>query len=383
MRKNFSLLAISATLVVALIAAPVGAQSTGVSGKPANPDPGNKRTQSIFIYELKPGQQKQDAVTVFNNSDEQKNINVLAVDSVRSSGGAFACAQNVDTKKDVGLWTSVDSKPFVLQARQKREVPFTVTPPVNPPSPGEHNGCIIIQEVKDPSLQGGVALSFRTGIRVAVLIPGKVVKNLELRRLDIRERSTSIVAAPIVYNSGNVSLDVDVDLQMKNVLGGVVQKRGGQLPSLQGQEAEWNFDFDKPFWGGVYQMNFGASYNQGGYLGTPTGDKKFLSVQPKWFVSLPDPKAAAIEAAAVLLVIGGIVFALRRRLQRRYANSNWDSYSVEPGDTINSVADRYGISWKKLARYNQLKAPYSLPSGKHIKVPPKNLSKSKKPHKLA
>lgn len=43
---------------------------------------------------------------------------------------------------------------------------------------------------------------------------------------------------------------------------------------------------------------------------------------------------------------------------------------VERGDTLYSVAWRYGIDWRNLARWNDLDPPYMIYPGRHLKLDP-------------
>ncbi len=90
----------------------------GVGGRPANPVKGNERSKSIFIYELKPSQKKTDAVQIYNNTDTERTIKIDAVDSIISSGGAFACAQSAEAKKDVGAWVQTEQANSHIASRR-------------------------------------------------------------------------------------------------------------------------------------------------------------------------------------------------------------------------------------------------------------------------
>jgi hypothetical protein len=44
-------------------------------------------------------------------------------------------------------------------------------------------------------------------------------------------------------------------------------------------------------------------------------------------------------------------------------------YTVQKGDTVYSIGQKYGISWTTLATLNGLSAPFALQSGQIIKIP--------------
>ena len=147
MRMKRARLILATLSIAALIPGMASAASYGgVGGKPAYPVANNPRTKSIFIFELKPGQSASSGVQVFNNTNTTQTINLYGVDSVVSSGGAFACAQNNDPKKEVGAWIHLDQNSVTLSPNSNKIVPFTVTVPNNKSvSVGEHDGCIAMQ----------------------------------------------------------------------------------------------------------------------------------------------------------------------------------------------------------------------------------------------
>jgi len=70
---------IGAAMIAGLIL-PVSASANGIGGRPANPDPNNPRTSSIFIYNLPGGASKSDQLYVQNGSDKEETIEVYSVD---------------------------------------------------------------------------------------------------------------------------------------------------------------------------------------------------------------------------------------------------------------------------------------------------------------
>lgn len=96
-------------------------------------------------------------------------------------------------------------------------IPFTINVPANA-STGEHNGCILIQEKKvKKDDQPGVNLSIRTGLRLAVTIPGEIQRQLEVVGFDYKRQNGAIVLHPQVKNTGNVSIDADVSVVTRYV----------------------------------------------------------------------------------------------------------------------------------------------------------------------
>lgn len=152
----------------------------GFGGRPAYPRAGNPRTESIFVHTLEPGAIQKEGIKVVNNTPTKKTFLIYGGDSTPSTDGAFACKQLSEEKNDVGAWIKLDKSEVTMDPSTNQVIPFTITVPQNA-SVGEHNGCILIQEKKDKQEgQAGMALSVRTGIRVAITIPGDLVRKLEI-----------------------------------------------------------------------------------------------------------------------------------------------------------------------------------------------------------
>jgi hypothetical protein len=373
-----------AIVAMVLYSAPVHAvESGGIGGRPANPDPGNPRTESIFVFTVDPGQKADNAVKIYNNGEGEKTIDVYAVDSQISSGGAFACSQKVDERRNVGSWVKLSKQSVTLASGETETIPFNLEVPGNA-APGEHNGCIAIQESdQTPQAAGnGIALSFRSAIRVSVTVKGELKKELAFTRLEGgRGKEDKIAVNAALRNTGNVSLDTDIDVRVKSIFGTTVSKTGGEFPILAGGESEFNFETDEPFWGGVYFLSAKASYNPDPSAGL--GDKSNSAAigKSKLFVAVPKPMALVIELLVLAVVsLGSVLFIRRRRVHKRW-HRHGKFYIVKEGESIQQVAEKFNLPWKTIAKVNRIKAPYHLKAGEHLRLLPQNLAKKTVPIK--
>lgn len=346
----------------------------GFGGRPAYPRSDNPRTESIFIHTLDPGTTQKEGVLVVNNSAAQKTILVYAVDSTPSTGGAFACEQLSQTKDDVGAWITLARSEVALEPGTNELVPFTIAVPKNA-SVGEHNGCIIIQEkLAKPDNKSGVGLSFRTGLRVVITIPGTLERKLEIIGFVVTPKDDGgFLLQPKVKNLGNVSIDADAQVVTRYFFGLTHITHGGQYPILRGDTSDWNFELKKPFWGGWYYSNFVVEYDTNSEAGVGVKSGKALTRlegSSVWFWSSPTTAALAIEIIVLLaLAFGGFLFWLSQK-RKRWIKENWVSYEIKSGEDIKSLAERFDVSWKLIAKTNKLQPPYALKTGEKIKVPP-------------
>jgi hypothetical protein len=333
---------ISRSALIALVIIPATALAVdygGVGGTPANPVASNPRTKSIFVYDLTLGQRVADGVKVFNNTNVAKTIALGAVDSIVSSDGGFACAQAVDPKNDVGAWTSLAQQQVRIDSHASKIVPFSVMVPNNA-DVGEHDGCITIQDVSDSSANqtgSGVVLGFRSALRMIVTIPGVLTKRLEFTNIGVVRPvgSRAVTIRPALKNTGNVSVDANLVVEARNILGIRVFRNGGTYPVLPRTIGSWNYDFKTSMWGGWYSIRLGAG----------------------------------LELLLVLIFgVGAWWLMVRRRHHERTVRLSQE-YVVRKGDSLEVLAQKFGSDWKLLIRINKLKPPYTLKKGQKLKIP--------------
>lgn len=341
-------------------------------GRPAFPREDNPRTESIFVHTLSPGSTQDEGVMVVNNAPETKTLIVYGADSTPSTGGAFACKQLSEAKTDVGAWIDLEQTEITLEPGTNQVIPFTIQVP-DSASVGEHNGCILIQEKKEVSDQAGVNLSIRTGLRVAITIPGAITRKLELAGFTVTSKDSGFLLHPLVKNTGNVSIDAEVAVVTRNLFGVKIFTHGGQYPILRGETSDWNFELKKPFWGGWYRSSFTVDYDQNAEatVGVNSGKELTkLAGDTIWFFSMPTALGLIIEILILVLILAGLIWWKLSQKKKKWIKANWQDYMVAAGDDINALAARLNVSWKLLAKVNKLKAPYALKSGEKIKVPP-------------
>lgn len=379
-----------------LVTSNVSAANYGsIGGRPANPDPLNPRTQDIFVYKLDVNQSKTDGVRVYNNTTEKKTILVYAVDSVRSSDGAFACAQLVDEKKDVGSWIKLEKEEITIDSGKNEEVKFTITVPQNA-SVGEHNGCIVIQEkeiiTRGTKQSNGVNISFRSATRVAITVPGEIKKSLEITNFTVQSvknenensnnnNSTSKVKLRIlssIKNNGNVSLDALIKIRISDFLNNPVQEYSNTFPVLRGETLDVGHEFVPSSMGGIYNASLEVIYdsNPKNLLGA-TENQKLISIFSKQLQFYSEPDSNTVLTSVVVVSIFVIVSVLvSYRFYRKYQiKKTWEKYKVKKGEELPDIAHKFDLKWQELAKANDLRPPYFINPGEELFIPPQNKSK--------
>jgi len=356
---------------VVIVSQPVAAIGEGgVGGRPAHPREDNPRSKSIFVHELDPGQEVTDAIQVVNNTESTKRVLVYAVDSQMSSGGAFACAQAADKPIAVGTWIKLTEKEITLEAGKNKIVDFSITVP-DETSPGEHNGCIVIQDTERQRAAGGsgIMLSMRSAIRLAVTVPGDIQKGLVFTGLGIEPRDDQkVLMSTNLKNNGNVSLDAQLSVTLRHWFGPSAATVGGTFPVMSGSEARFNFEGGRPFWGGWYRLTATAEYNDKPEVSVGEGNPNASVSRSQWVFVAPQPLAAAVEGGIIVLCIAGAIYFVRRLLIHKKALRHSAKHTVAPHENLHTIAELYNVPWKLLARINKLKPPYQLKTGQVITV---------------
>jgi hypothetical protein len=309
---------------------------------------------------------------VINNSDEAKTLLVYSTDSQKSTDGSFACKQFLDEKTEVGAWIGLEEE-VRLESFTSKPLKFSITVP-DDANVGETNGCIMIQEKipEDGDPKSGVSLSFRTGIRVVVTVAGEQIRQLDIAKFNVSEEPDKIKTSLSVANSGNVSIDTRVKVFVNSIFGVNIVAIDNEYPVLRGETSTYNFEFEKPFWGGFYNVHAEAEYDPSAEaaVGIDTDNPNSSLVGSSVLVFImPTIGALAIELTALALIVGSIIYVYKRNKIRKLINRTWGAHKVRSGENLTALAREYGIDWKLLAKVNKLKAPYELKPGSRLKVP--------------
>lgn len=372
-------------IVIALSAIMAGSSASaantgGIGGRPANPNSDNPRTQSIFILNANKGETKSDVILVSNNSDQTQTIELYAVDGIVTNTGAFTCSQESEAKQKMGAWTTVKKNVLTLEAGKTEEVGFDVTVPANV-DVGEHNGCIVFQVAEDEGeASGNVRIRTRQAIRVVLTVPGDLKRSVEIDTFSAAVTGSSQTYTLELKNSGNVSADVDAKVYLTSLFGNVVYENGGGYPVLADQQLDLTFvNEDRPMFGGWYYASATLAYDKrAGTFGTSDNSQLVKKDADKQLLFLTPTVEGVLVLVLIFGLVGGaIAWWLMKRRNRMDALKTWDSYTVQQGDSIQSIANAHSISWKKLASINSVRAPYTLTENSTLRVPTEKAASSK------
>ncbi len=370
--RIITLASFSLLFIASVMFAPASQAASGVGGRPALPREDEPRSQSIFLHTIKTGETIDDKVLVSNQTDKTETVLVYAVDAIATNTGSFTCKQKAEPSTDAGSWIHLAKSEVTLAAGKSDIVDFTITAPKNA-DVGEHNACLAFESKGDEGeINGNLRIRTRSAVRVALTIPGKLNRQLAIDSYTVTQDNFNQRYTIVLNNTGNVSADTDIMVELRTLLGGQVYANGGQYPILAGNKLELSFDNDKsPFFGGWFYARASAAYDKNtSTWGTQhTSDLTTLYAKDQLIFIWPQPLGLIIIFIILLAVIGLIMYPLMRKRQRKVVRRSGHAYHVKHGDTIQSLAKHSGVSWKRLATMNRLKAPYALEEGKIIYLP--------------
>jgi hypothetical protein len=359
--------------------------SGGIGGYPAHTDPGIQYSDSWFIYNLDLGESKEDAILLTNHSDAQETIKIYAVDSVATGDGNFSLKSELDPRTGVGSWITLRQNLITLAPGAEQEVPFTITIP-EVIDVGEHSGGIILEKTKtaDAAIgQNSASIVTRVGIRVYENVPGELIRKVEISDFNVT-RQTPKDKKPFyridlgVVNKSNVSLNARATVHITGwgktkyfpkshfkdglyldytdlytFFGGETLTGDWQL--LRDKKVSTNWEWPEPAFG---QYTFQADITYDGTNGPETVSTKTVTITVI-------PWTLIIWIAILIALCIGYVLVKKMLKSGR----GWQKYTVKAGEQLTDIAVNAGISWKKLAAVNKIKAPYLVRSGQTVLVP--------------
>lgn len=274
-----------------------------------------------------------------------------------------------------------------LNGGQKKKVPFTISIPENI-DVGEHAGGIIIEPILPPVKAEGSVMIIKTSVcvRIYETVPGEVTKKVKLVSFVLNSDEKNYIPTLKVKNESNISILSSVEMKMsgfglkrkvKNEVstspeeasGKVTladrlnifkeQRQSGNNKLSTGAEVTIRQFFPKTYFG---HFNFQAELAYDGNSGREILKTQKISI---WVIPWRD----LIILAIILVVLAVIISTWLILRRRRYSTKGWKLYTVALGDDLTSLADKYNLAWKVLAKVNKIKKPYILKVGQVVLVP--------------
>ncbi len=228
-----------AVALLALVASPAGAQNPRPTPKPSPPTtkalqsdpdlepgvvnswaltpagdkPGEPGTRPNLSYELSPGAEVKDAVTLLNYGNVQLTFRIYATDAFNNVDGNFDLLTGDKTPVDAGSWVTLPQANITVPAQATATLPITIAVPPDA-GPGDHAAAILASSQAEGTGADGkiINLDRRTGSRLYVRVAGPVSPALDVEKIKgtyhpaLNPLGGSLDVSYTVRNRGNVRL---------------------------------------------------------------------------------------------------------------------------------------------------------------------------------
>ncbi len=310
---------IAALALVGLIARPGFAQVLDPTQEPIGSStivnswalsPAGAKERPDLSYSAAPGQQIDDAVTLFNFSNVPLTFRLYATDAFNNVEGGFDLLSANQKPKDVGTWVTLPQENLALPPKSQATFPISIRVPATA-TPGDHAGAILASNATVGSSPDGkiVNVDRRTGSRVYVRVAGRLTPELVVSKV------TTTYKASLNPFSGRNEVTYRVENQGNVRLGGRHRASASGLFGLGGKSKKFS---DLPELLPGQSVTLTASFN-----GLPASFLNFASVKV-------DPEdvdgkrigvlssSAATTAIPFTFIALGAIAALGRLARRSY-----------------------------------------------------------------
>lgn len=362
--KNLTQILLTTTLALLLLPQLCLAQFTVIPGQPYD---------RKITLQIEPGKSETSSIIIKNVATVPLTLDIYGADATNSNQGTFALTGKARDQHHIGTWVTFKEPLQTLEPDEEKTIPFVVSVPADA-TPGNYGGGIAVESAPPSSTQEdqpGVSVNSRIYVQLFVSIPGEKIHSYEWKDFSFLPVTDGYNAdfSNSYKNTGNTIVIADPVIDIKGFP--PVQNSQIDLPKVTIQPgydldniiAKW----DSIPWLGMYTVTASTTFYEYDIINdqniNPQIITKTLMINlTPWF----------LICGILGLIAALIIFCLVRAHIKDKFKKSCKSYLVKEDETITSIAEDRGIAWKKLAKLNRLKPPYSLKPGQKILVPPKS-----------
>jgi len=320
----------------------------------------NPLTQSWFIYTLEPGETKQGKVDVVNTSEEAMTARIYPVDAVTTKDGAFAPRPENVERTGVGAWITLSESEIILKPNEPKTVDFTLRVPENA-EVGDHMGAIIIQAKESPEATEGTAMRVvnRVGARVYLTVPGEIVKKLDFTEFTRKLLDGKNIFYLSFVNGGNIRIAPLGEIEIRNIFGRVVNKTEiTQREVFPKNTITIPVEITEKIGIGKFNVSANVTYDE----------DKTLSKEIDFWVAPSQKSLITFSSIVVVIALLLAIISIIRKKRQKIEDEIKRKYIVKEGETIEDIAQKFNMNWRRLAKLNHLSPPYILKPSQKISV---------------
>ncbi|WP_435736656.1 hypothetical protein V5D56_18080 [Cellulosimicrobium sp. PMB13] len=297
--------------------APDGTVTWGV--RPAETAEGVERP--TLRLEVEPGSTADDAVVVSNYSAEPLGLALYPADVRTGQDGTPAAALAADEPEGAAAWVTLDAATVTVDPGASATVPFRVAVPADA-EPGDHTFALLTAWKDD---QGGLSVDRRLGTVVDVRVAGPVRPTLAVEDLQVRAdealspaSTRGVTLRYTLVNSGNVRVRAQASVELRDLLGRDV---GGSPPTTTTAAHEEGVELlpgDRVrVTTSIEDVAAPALHLRARLTVAPVVvDREPPSPDPVPAIATAGTVVVPWAALAALLLLAGVLWAVRRRRRR-------------------------------------------------------------------
>ncbi len=327
-----------------------------------------------FNLEIEPGAKQSASVLVKNLGNGPVTLSLYGVDATQSAQGTFALTTQSAEQRHVGRWIKFEKNEITVPPGEEIPVPFLIDIPKTA-TPGSYAGGIAVEDKGNneptPAAEvSSVTVSSRFIVKIFLSVPGEKRHQYEWNdfRYSYADDNTHARFTFEVSNTGNTIILVEPQVELdgfpalKQPI--VTLPTATIQPGTDSQLIDLRLTEKPPF--GLYFATGTLTFSEldivkNEKINTVTEIRQItINLTPWYFIAI-------IIAVFLGLCITPLVWYFRHRSYRKKCGV----YIVKEGDTIISVAEKAGADWKKIAKINRLKPPYTLTANTKLLIPPK------------
>lgn len=253
--------------------------------------------------EIEPKKTYNGALTVINSGSDPLDIQVYAA-PYQVQNEAYDPVFSKDTPRtQISRWIKFEKDNYTLAPGQQLRVPYTITTPDSIPEGGQY--AAIFAETNDKP-DGAIVRKKRVGMLVYAKPQGETNESgkVELATPGLLQLGSDLTLRERLINSGNTDLTGDIDVRATDLFGKEVFSQKQQkvvLPDTARRvPVEWK---NTP---GVSIVKLSQAVQFAGKK--TTNEQWVLLIKPLWLLAI---------SAAIALIIGGVIYAIRRPKKRQ------------------------------------------------------------------
>lgn len=373
MKKTFLTIPVSALLALtsALLTFTFGI-ATALADYTVVPAPPYDRQ---FNLETEAGSKQSASILVKNLGNAPITLTLYGVDATQSAQGTFALTTRSAEQRHVGKWITFEKTEITVPPGEEIPVPFIIEVPASA-TPGSYAGGIAVEDAgkNGPAVAeteaSSVKISSRFIVKIFLSVPGEKRHQYEWRdfRYSYSGEDSHARFTFDVSNTGNTIVMVDPKVELDGfpaLKQPVIELPTATIqPGTGSQLIELRMLEDPPF--GFYWATGSLTFSEldivkNEKINTVTETRQItINLTPWYFIVI-------ILVVLLALTLTPIIYYFRLRAYRKKCTE----YTVSAGDTILSVAEKAGVDWKRVAKLNKLKPPYTLAANTKLIIPPK------------